>query len=393
MASKIRSGIPCVVPALTPNIKGELDLEAVLGQMGGQNCHVDIKFQDGVVWLARIRLDDPLLPPKQTQAYVFLSEVFTLRFLETTKVPAPRVFCFEAESSENPVGVSYIIMEKISGAPLRWDLATSAQRTRILEQLVDIFLELEKHPFSATGSICPGDATKQIGGFAQTLLFESPETSLGPFATLESCLEAILSQQMTLIVDGELSSLPIDNYLSHGWRRDMIPKVLALHNDNSFFLKQFDDKGDHIMIDSDHNITGIIDWEFASTEPKSLAFSSPCMLWPVGDFYDGNNQLAPEEIEFATIFEDRGRKDMGTIVREGRRMQRFTFFNGGGVSREQEEFEALFNGLRASWAEKQEQLSSYQVWKADALRSHRGDMRLQQLLRRKSSRQQCQPAQ
>ncbi|KAL9118240.1 MAG: hypothetical protein Q9187_005217 [Circinaria calcarea] len=195
VASKIRAGVPCVVPALMPNTKGELDLEAVLGLMGVQNCHVEIKFQDGVVWLARIPLDDPLLSPKQTQAYVFLSEVFTLRLLETTKVPAPRVFYFEAESSENPVGVSFIIMEKISCAPLQWVLATSAQRIRILEQLADVFLELGKHPLLATGSICPSHATKQIGGFAQKLLFESPNISLGPFATLELCLRTIFHNE------------------------------------------------------------------------------------------------------------------------------------------------------------------------------------------------------
>ena len=147
---------------------------------------------------------------------------------------------------------------------------------------------------------------------------------------------------MRLIANGEISTLAMDNYLSHCWRVDMIPKVLSLHNSAGFFLKHGEDKGDHIFVDEDFNITGIIDWEFASVESKALAFSSPCMLWPVNDFYDGNNRLNPEEIEFAEIFERRGRADMASFIRNGRKMQRYLFFLGGGTSCGREEFEALF---------------------------------------------------
>jgi hypothetical protein len=157
-------------------------------------------------------------------------------------------------------------------------------------------------------------------------------------------------------------------------------------NGSGFVLKHFDDKGDHILVNTNFNITGMIDWEFASAEPKALAFSTPCMLWPVGDFYDGKGELSAEEIEFAEIFEGRGREDMGQIVRESRKMQRFTFFNGGGVSRDPEEFQALFTGLRAAWARKDDPLSSYDDWTRDASERLGGDDRLQILLHRSRSR-------
>lgn len=192
----------------------------------------------------------------------------------------------------------------------------------------------------------------------------------------------MILQQQDQIVDGELSSLAVDNYLSHCWRHEMIAHVGAhcRRNGPSFFLKHFDDKGDHILVDGEYNITGIIDWEFASAEPKALAFSTPCMLWPVGDFYDGKDDLSAEEIEFADIFEARGREDMGRIVRESRKMQRFTFFNGGGVSRDMQEFQAMFNGLRTVWTGKDDQLSTYDDWKRDASEKLKGDDRLQILL-------------
>ena len=378
----------CIVPALSFNANDQLNLELIQGQMGGQNCHLDIEFEDGIVWLARIRVDDPLLPPKPIQNYIFMSEIATLRFLEKIGVPAPKVYAYAAESSANPVGVSYLLMEKLPGVPLQWDDATSEQRTKVMGQLVDIFFKLERHPLLANGSLCLSHNMPEVGGFAQPALFSSPEQTLGPFQTLESSLSAIISQQQDQIADGELSSFAVDNYLSHCWRCDMIPRVTRHCHESGpgFFVKHFEDKGDHILVDADFNITGIIDWEFASAEPKALAFSTPCMLWPVREFYEGKNELSAEEIEFAEMFKARGRDDISKIVRESRKIQRFTFFNGGGVSREQEEFQSLFTGLRAAWVAEDEHLSSYEGWKRDAMERHVGDDRLQSLLLRRTSR-------
>jgi hypothetical protein len=243
-------------------------------------------------------------------------------------------------------------MEKLPGGPLQWDETTSKQKTKVMSQLVDIFLELEKNLFQSSGSLRCNHDVPEVRGFAQPTVFSSPEQTLGPFTILESSLRAIILQQQDQIINGELSSLAEDNYLSHCWRRDKISEVTNYCHDYGpdFFIKHYDDKGDHILVDADFNITGIIDWEFASAEPKAPAFSTPDMLWPVRDFYNGKNELSAEEIEFAEMFEVRGRADMGRIVRESRKMQRFTFFNGGGVSLDDEEFQFLFSGLRAAWA-------------------------------------------
>lgn len=385
LASRLRNGVPCTIPTLVPDSQGQLNIKAVSSQTGGQNCNLDVRFQDGTVWLARIRLDDPLLPPRSTQAYIFLSEVYTLKYLENAGIPAPKVFHFATESSENPVGVPFLLMEKIDGVPLMWDMTTPAQRTKVVEQMADIFLALEKHPFRSTGSIYLSNGSSKICGFAQSQLFDSPDAPLGPFDNLGSSLRAMIAQQMRLIANGELSTFALDNYLTHCWRMDMIPEVVSLHNDAGFFLKHFDDKGDHIMVDEDFKITGIIDWEFASAEPKALAFSSPPMLWPVLDFFAGSNRLSPEEMGLAAVFERRGRNDMAHLVRDGRKMQRFLNFNGGGIPQDREEFEAMFQGLRAAWAGENFQLSPYQSWKAEALKTYAGDEQLLHLLRRKGT--------
>ena len=48
-------------------------------------------------------------------------------------------------------------------------------------------------------------------------------------------------------------------------------------------------------------------------------------MWPVGDFYDGKNNLSTEELEFANIFRKRGRHNIAAIILKGRKWQQFLF--------------------------------------------------------------------
>lgn len=381
-ASNSRGGTPCRIPAFDDHPDLDSRVRLISEKMGGQNCHADVVFNDGVTWIARLRLEAPHLPPSSVQDYIFMSEVATLEFLaRNTRVPSPRVHRYEPRSIANAVGASYILMDKIPGKALDWGTATAQQRTKVMQQLADIFMELEKHPFDLSGSILaeaiPGTSVPKfrIGAFSQQQLFESPERSLGPFASLEESYKTIIERQQEAIASREIACLPVDNYLAMEWHRSHVSQIASssVSRTGPFYLKHFDDKGDHIMVDEDYTITGIIDWEWASSEAKELAFSSPCMMWPVGPFYDGDNQLSEDEIEFAKIFKDRGRDDLSEIVRFGRRWQRFLFFLGGGHPQEVEEFEGLFQGLRRSFADHQvpERISSYQDWKDQALRSHR----------------------
>ncbi|KAK3383606.1 hypothetical protein B0T24DRAFT_715471 [Lasiosphaeria ovina] len=369
-ASKAQQRILCQITALSnPSTRADL----TSSQCGGQNCHVDVEFVDGVTWLARIRLDDPL-PPAGVQASVFLSEVATLEFLANTQVPAPHVYAYEPASPANAVGTSYVLMEKLAGKPLDWNRATAEQRARVMEGLADVYLELEKHPIPLSGPLVPGtDGQVTVGAFAQVPWFETPEQALGPFGTLEASYTAIVLHHLRMLASLALgNNLLVDNYLTFLWRLSALPQLVAdsASRAGPFYLKHCDDKGDHILVDDEHNITGIIDWEFASAEAKELAFSSPCMVWPVGDFYDGSNALAEDEVRFADIFEQRGRGDLGKMVRGGRPWQRYLFFLGGRIPREMIGLEPLFQGLRKSMPAGENNaaaISSYLDWKQGAL--------------------------
>lgn len=60
--------------------------------MGGMNYHIELCFEDAVKWIARIRRRNSASPPAPLRDYILESEVATLKFLEGTSVPSPRVF-------------------------------------------------------------------------------------------------------------------------------------------------------------------------------------------------------------------------------------------------------------------------------------------------------------
>ncbi|KAI4726112.1 hypothetical protein E4T49_06137 [Aureobasidium sp. EXF-10728] len=359
IATHLNSDVPCHIPAslddsgqTIPNAASE----EISDQTGGQNCNLDIRFDDGTVWIVRLRFEEPTVLPRDAQAVVFASEVETLKFLARTNIRVPEVFHYSFDDKE--IGTPYMLMEKLPGKPLQWSDASAQQKTKVMEQLANVFLELEKHPFPATGSLSQDG---KVGPFAQGHMFLSPSKSLGPFSTLQESLTSILYHEIDMIKDGELATLATDNYLTHLWRLEHLPSLLASTIDDKFYIKHADDKGDHILVDEDYNITGIIDWEFASTETKRLAFSSPCMMWPVQKYYDGSNDLSQEEHEFAQMFQRRGREDMAQMILQGRAWQKFFFFLATADTPPYDVFSDLFQGLRRSF--EGETIGSYPEWK------------------------------
>lgn len=374
-ASKMREGIPCSVPALRYDSKKRSSV------MGGMNYHLDIQFEDGIVWLARIRRINATSPPPALRDFIFLSEVATLKFLEQTSVQAPQLFDFALEGPDNPVGIGFLLIEKLPGSSLRWSLTTPEQKTKVMEQLADIFAELERHPFRSMGSLDQPGST-QVGAFAQESLtdFEGLRMlTTGPCSSLEEYHHASIQRILELIVRKELyADRSADAYLIHRFLLDMIPRVLPeLNQDHRFYLKHADDKGDHILVDEKYNVTGIIDWEWAYTAPNALAFNSPIMLLPVSDFYKGLNELGPEEGEFIDILERKGHLSLAEIVRKGRLQHRFAFCCGYDLA-DWTGFLGLFQGLRDAidvdgglpWSE----------WKAIATERYSADPALRRLL-------------
>ncbi|KAL3469722.1 hypothetical protein BJX99DRAFT_240794 [Aspergillus californicus] len=102
-ASELNAGLECEIehpPAWGP---GAL--------MGCANYHARVCFAgNGSTWLIRVPRINNI--PQQLIDYLIRSEYATLKYLETTKEPAPRAFgCGIAGDANNKVGISYILME------------------------------------------------------------------------------------------------------------------------------------------------------------------------------------------------------------------------------------------------------------------------------------------
>ncbi|KKY19194.1 putative udp-n-acetylmuramate--l-alanine ligase [Phaeomoniella chlamydospora] len=137
--------------------------------MGGKNYHIEIVFEDGVRWLARIRRFTASSPPPKLRDYLIQSEIATLKCLEATAVPTPKLFDYTFEGDGNPVGVGYMLIEKLPGTSLQWHVASSKQKFKVLEGLADAFIELQKQPLSEIGCL-KNPSSHQIGPFARDVL-------------------------------------------------------------------------------------------------------------------------------------------------------------------------------------------------------------------------------
>lgn len=377
-ASHLRQGIPCSIPPL------QYDRATRSSVMGGMNYHIEVCFDDGIVWIARIRRFNATSPPAALRDYIIQSEVATLKFLERTSVPAPKVFDFALEHADNAVGVGYILMEKLPGSSLRWSIATQDQRKKVMDQLADTFIQLRKYPFDLLGSLDrPGYS--HIGAFARESLTDftkSEMRTMGPFSSLAEFHLSELRLILDLIIREEIySQQPVDAYLIHRFLVDLLPSVLSspAPDGQQFYLKHADDKGDHILVDEDFNITGIIDWEWAHTAPPTHAFNSPIGFLPVADFYAGANSLGDDEITFAGLLEEKGRRDLAEFVWNGRLQHRFAFCCGYDLA-DWDGFLGLFQGLRD--AVKVDNGVRWDDWKTAALHRYREDTGLLLLLSR-----------
>lgn len=299
--------------------------------MGGQNCHATILFDDKVEWLARFRLTWTPSPPPHVRDYVLENEVATLTYLhEHTAISVPAVYDWRRElDPENSFGIGYILMQKLEGEPVDWGDMNSAQKTKLMEQLVGIYLELEKHPFKKIGSLAFSEGTTfglDIQHLASPSLFPAgAQRSLGPYSSSREKWNSILVHNKEMIRNGEIQAHHLlELYTALEYRLQMLDQVWKdVVPLDQFYLKHPDDKGDHILVNESFEIVGIIDWEWTQTVSKAEAFCSPCMMWPVLKFYDGDNELDTDEIRFADMFRQRGRDDLALCVMQGRKVQRF----------------------------------------------------------------------
>lgn len=360
--------------------------------MGGMNLHLPITFKDGVIWLARIRRTNATSPPPSLQNHILQSEIATLKFLETTALPTPKIWDYSLQGEAGDAGVSYIIMDYMPGKVLDWSSIDERGKKKVIAQLADIYIELQKHEFDRMGCL-DQIGTTHIGAFARECLtdFKGPSRdmqAIGPFLHLQDYYKACISLLLDLIHRGEIyTDKPVDAFLMYTFLFNLIPQIYpsdpkadAESSLGKFYLKHADDKGFHILVDADSNITGLIDWEWAFTAPASLAFNSPMLLLPTCEFFNGTTEIGKDEESFAKCLEAKGASDVAKCVREGRVHHQIAFLCTLDLCIPFEDLIGLFNALRKSLRVDDEH--EWEDWKKIALQRYSDDKRLRDILDR-----------
>ncbi|KAI2463878.1 hypothetical protein F4781DRAFT_415058 [Annulohypoxylon bovei var. microspora] len=309
ISSSLRNGMPCRF------YPGEhLGSDAM---MGGANYHCWIVFDDGVRWLARIPRTTAFgdIPPDLVD-YLIESEYATLKFLEGLNVPAPKAHGFGLSSNPgNLVGVGYILEDAMSGRPFYAQVATAEQKSHVYNQYVDILLEISRFPRKQACSLLLCDKETKEAAIASNRFLSLGKH--GPFADPLEYFTSIADLHLDLIADGQLyPEYSKEAFLFYGLLKDRAAPALAAApaSTDGFFLKHVDDKGDHLLVDEDYNITAIIDWQFARFVPACEAFGPSLITADLSELYGGSAGLSADDRLIAERLRQKGRDDLAELA-------------------------------------------------------------------------------
>lgn len=396
LRAKINDGAVCErASELNGGLKCEIEHPPAWGRgalMGCANYHARVRFaENGSTWLIRVpRINNSI--PQQLIDYLIRSEYATLKFLETTKVPAPRAFGYGiAGDTNNRVGISYILMEEMPGKP--WNRqgprgkrsADNKDKEKVWNGLADILIELKSHPFSKAGSLLPGPLASNpiVSAIAsERFLVLSPS---GPYGTAIDYYTSFVEQNMSLIADGQLfPSFPLNAYLVFLYLRSQIrdfsPKsnYSSVQNTEQFYVKHVDDKGDHLMVDEELNIIGIIDWQMARVVPADEAFGPSLVTAEMGDIYNGFSSMTIHDRALARLLKEKGEDDLADIMCKNEKLRRFFF--GLDVDFSWDETLLLIRGIWATFGIERD--TDWKSWKTEMLQHYVHDERLERIIDR-----------
>ncbi|KAH9908624.1 hypothetical protein F4778DRAFT_717926 [Xylariomycetidae sp. FL2044] len=366
LASSLNDGKPCTLEHPSKFVgQGSLT--------GCANYHARIRFGDGSPsWLMRVpRVSGFAVGlPVSLAEYLIRSEYATMKFLETTAVPAPRAFSFgiPSQGTDHGVGVCFLLMEELPGKP--WDGQGDA--TKVWKGLAEIFAELEKHPFIKAGSLYveSRDDPPSVSAMASdrfVCLYP-----YGPFETPEAYYRAWAEQYLALIADGQIyPQFPIEAYLVYRFLQD---NATQLSSDlDEFFLKHVDDKGDHLLVDEDLNITGIIDWQMARIVPRREAFALSLVSANMRALCEGNVSLSTKDVTLSKALRDKDSRLAAHM--EDEKVRRF--FWGLGLEPKWDYALPLATAILQVFGVGQ----GWDEWKKSALKQYEDDERLKALIK------------
>jgi aminoglycoside phosphotransferase (APT) family kinase protein len=385
LRSSINNEALCqVIAGLTGGKRCSVDHTAA--RMGGANYHAHIVFEDlSPSWLVRIPRGGW---PLALEQYLVQSEYATLKFLQSTRIPAPRAFGYDIRGAEsNDVGVSYLLMEELPGRV--WCEGRSARFSaaqeleKVFSGVADLMIELHSHPFDSIGSLQYWSSHLKVAAFAsdQSLIL-GPS---GPFKDSYAYYTAYAEQYLALIADEQTyTNFPIEAYIIYAFLKENVQQLCppAPTARETFFLKHIDDKGDHLMVDEDLNIVGVIDWQMARIGPANEAFGPSLVTADMKSLCGGKNGLGPKDKLLADMLRRKGASKLANIMSANDKVRRFMW--GLGAETEWRHALPLAKALLETFGGGGggEEAVVWEQWKEEQLQKRHADVRLGDLLHR-----------
>ncbi|KAE9398049.1 hypothetical protein BT96DRAFT_921044 [Gymnopus androsaceus JB14] len=266
-------------PGFTPVVSIPADASSL--QHGGMNVHIPLTFSDGVEWLARVRLESA-----PGAKLIMKSEIETMRVLKASGLSVPNAF-----KPKDP-DVDFFFVEFLNGsactAPIADGTLTDQQQRNLIRSIASFYVSLSGIKFAQVGSVIREPVTNELKVgplISPDFCQDDPPFFFGPF---ESSTHRYLAHIERVIREIEQGSAFTDDppsaYVAHLWLRDLIQNTPRL----------------------------------AYTASKSEAFAAPLALVDVEAFFNGVNELSPNEEELAKAYEESGRADLAACVSAGK---------------------------------------------------------------------------
>jgi hypothetical protein len=264
VASDHRVRIAVGSPACTVDTSGFKDR----AMRGGMHCHLNVVFDDGTTWIARLPRLNSRSPSRELEHAILLSEVAIYNILaESTALPVPRVHWYHLGQGGSP---SFVLMDLMDGKDRFYDSINDAKyRSRIVDQVADQMIQLASVQFRMVGSPNISTTRQNVGPFVDPSLCRLASSQkllqIGPYASIREFHLAHVQQVLEGIASGfQYIGHETTAYLVHLELLAIVKELYPLQQDwdkAPFYLKHVDDKGDQWLMDDECNITAFIDWE------------------------------------------------------------------------------------------------------------------------------------
>jgi Phosphotransferase enzyme family len=265
---------------------------------GGYNVVIFLVFDDGVEWVAKLPQESKDEGDRRNE--YLESECSTLMFLQQLgTVPVPKVYD-SAVDHNNSVKWPYILMDKVAGIPLINALENGMSKDAIYEtlrQLAQVRKQLLCRPFREIGSLVLIDdpKTHQFAVDKQLTIsnyFGSPSLCIchtGPYPTSLAYYANLLCIGFSDWQAGHFFEATREavreRWKIHAYLSSILPSYVKDDN-GQFFLAHTDLSVANVLVDEKGSITGIVDWEFASTLPFQAVEHYPLFLADKEKFVD-----------------------------------------------------------------------------------------------------------